>query len=392
MADRTARRAMTTSARTGSPSASIPTVRVGKTDLEISRLGIGTVPIGNMMGPVDESDATETVRRGHALGARLIDTAPQYGSGLAERRVGSALAGIPRDEVAVSTKVGRLLRRTSTTTKVMRVLREAATSRHGVQLVARNAIGVVRRATGRDHTFPLGYPFERGEAALEPYFDFSYDGVMRSVEGSLERLGLDRIDMLFIHDPDDHHREALDGAYRALDELRSSGEVKAIGVGMNHPGPMAQFAREASFDCFLLAGKYTLLDQSGLDELLPECVERGITVNVGGVFNSGLLADPRPGVTFDYHPVVEGSPILERARRMAEVCGRHGVPLAAAALQFPLAHPAVGAVLAGVRSPAEVDEDVRLFTWPIPAQLWEELRESGLVARHVPLPNLPAER
>lgn len=366
---------------------SLPTVRVGRTRVEIPRLGIGTVPIGNMMGPVTDEEARATLLRAHQRGARYFDTAPQYGSGLAERRVGEVIRSLPRGQVVVSTKVGRLLRRTSTAGKVVRVLRQAASSGPGgVRLIAHNALGVVRRAAGRDHTFPLGYPFERGEAALEPYFDFSYDGVMRSVAGSLERLGVDRIDMLLIHDPDDHHQAALEGAYRALDELRSGGTVGAVGVGMNHPEPLARFAREASFDCFLLAGKYTLLDQSGLDELLPTCAERGITVNVGGVFNSGLLADPRPGVTYDYHPVRADSEVLQRALRMKAICERHGVPLAAAALQFPLAHPAVGAVIAGVRSASEVDEDVRLLTMPIPDDVWLELHAEGLVPERVPLP------
>ena len=365
----------------------IPKVPLGRSGLMVSRMGVGTVPIGNMIGTVSDDDAEAMLIRAHELGIQLIDTAPQYGSGLAERRVGAALGHLPRDEVVVATKVGRLLRRTTTAFKVRRVLVQAARSGPGgIRLVAHNAAGVIRRATRRDHTYPLGWPFDRGESAMEPYFDFSYDGVMRSVEGSLERLGVSRVDILYLHDPVDDYTDGFDGALRALDELRSAGTVSAIGIGMNYPGPLARFARQGDFDCLLLAGKYTLLDQSGLDELLPLCLERKITLNVGGVFNSGLLADPRPGVTYDYHPVAADSEILHRALKLQEVCARHDVPLAAAAVQFPTGHPAVGAVLIGARSASEIEEDVRLFSWPIAPALWSELREEGLIAADAPLP------
>jgi D-threo-aldose 1-dehydrogenase len=354
----------------------------------VTRLGIGTVPLGNMLGPVSDEDAAAAVRRALELGIRLFDTAPQYGSGLAERRLGGVLAEAPRDDFVISTKVGRVLMRTSTAGKVRRVLRQAITGgpRAGARLIWHNAMGVARRATGRDHTFPLGFPFERGEQALEPVFDFSYDGVMRSFSSSLERTGLDRVDLLYIHDPDAHYDDALRGAFRALDRLRDERVVGAIGVGMNHSAMLTRFAREAAFDCFLLAGRYTLLDQSGLGDLLPACEELGITVNVGGVFNSGILADPRPGATFHYQAVDAADEALGRALAMQEVCARHGVPLAAAALQFPTGHPAVGAVIVGVRSAAEVEENVRLFSWPIPEALWDELKETGLLAADLPVP------
>lgn len=374
------------------PHADIKTFSVGRTALRAPRLGLGTVAMGNMLGElgivVDDAEAGRIVERAVELGVRLVDTAPQYGAGLAETRVGRALAGIPRDDIVLSTKVGRRLRRVSTTRKVASVLKQSVVGpERGPALIARHAGRVARRLAGKDPAYGLGFPFDRGdERALEAFFDFSYDGVLRSVESSLARLGVDRVDMLFIHDPDTHHREALEGAYRALDRLRSEGSVQAIGVGMNDSAPLARFAREADFDCFLLAGRYTLLNQSGLRDLLPVAAQRGMSVNIGGVFNSGILADPRPGAAFDYHAVGGSSEPLKRALRMQAISERHGVPLAAAAMQFPLAHPAVGTVLVGVQSVAELEENVRNFTRPIPDDLWRELRAEGLVPAGVPLP------
>jgi D-threo-aldose 1-dehydrogenase len=370
----------------------IASTEVGSHGLRVPRLGVGTVPLGNMLGEVgitvDDDEATKIIATAHRLGARLIDTAPQYGSGLAERRVGAALTTLPRDQMVISTKVGRLLRPVTTARKVFNVLRQAVTGpERGPALIGRHAARLGKRLVGRDPAYPLGFPFDRDdERALEAYFDFSYDGVRRSVEASLERLGIDHVDMLFIHDPDEHHDEAISGAYRALDRLRADGAVRAIGVGMNQSAMLARFAREAQFDCFLLAGRYTLLNQTGLDDLLPAAQERGMRVNIGGVFNSGLLADPRPGVAFDYHAVGGDSEPLRRALAMKAVCDRYDVPLAAAALQFPLAHPAVATVLVGVRSAAELEENVRLFTRHIPRDLWLELRAEGHMPPHVPLP------
>jgi D-threo-aldose 1-dehydrogenase len=375
--------------------ADIGATSVGTTGLRVPRLGVGTVPLGNMLGEVgitvDDAEATRIVHAAHRLGARLLDTAPQYGAGLAERRVGDALAGLPRDEMVISTKVGRLLRSVSTARKVARVVRQSISGpERGPALIGRHALRLGRRLTGRDPAYGLGFPFDRGdERALEAYFDFSFDGVMRSVEVSLKRMRVDRLDMLFIHDPDDHFEQALSGAYRALERLRSEGSVRAIGVGMNQSAMLARFAREADFDCFLLAGRYTLLNQSGLADLLPVAADRRMSVNIGGVFNSGLLADPRPGVAFDYHAVGAGSEPLQRALQMKAVCDRYGVPLAAAAIQFPLAHPAVATVLVGVRSAAELEENVRHFTRPIPRDLWLELRAEGHVPEGVPLPGDP---
>ena len=238
----------------------------------------------------------------------------------------------PRDEFVLATKVGRLLRPDAPP--------EPGQAFHGVP-------------------------------AVNPVFDFSYDGVMRSLEESLERFGLDRVDVLHIHDPDEHHDEALAGAYRALDRLRSEGTIRAVGAGMNQAEMPARFAREADFDCFLLAGRYTLLDRSGARELLPLCAERGIAIIAGGVFNSGILANPEPGGKFDYRTAPPD--IVARAQRLAATCARHGVELKAAAIQFPLRHAAVASVLTGCRSVAEVEENVRMFDAPVPDDLWREL-------------------
>lgn len=291
---------------------------------ELGRLGLGTAPLGGLYEAVDEETAYAVVDRAWELGVRTFDTAPYYGSGLAERRLGTALRDRPRDELIVSTKVGRLLR--------------------------------------------PGPSAWHGAPALEAYFDFSYDGALRSLEESLDRLGLDRVDVALVHDPDDHFDEALAGAYRALARLRDEGVVRAVGVGMNRSELLCRFAREADPDCFLLAGRYTLLDRSGADELLPLCAERGIAVIAGGVFNSGVLAG---GDTYDYESASSG--VLERVHRLRNVCAEWDVPLPAAALQFPLRHAAVTTIVVGCRTPDEVAEDVRLLEQELPPGLWQEL-------------------
>jgi D-threo-aldose 1-dehydrogenase len=352
--------------------------------------------MGNMLGEVgivvDDAAAVAMVHTAHRLGARLIDTAPQYGAGLAERRVGKAIADVPRDEIFISTKVGRLLRTVSVGRKVANVLKQSVVGpERGPALIGRHASRVVRRLRGKDPAYGLGYPFDRGdERALEAYFDFSYDGIMRSFEQSLERMGVDRVDLLFIHDPHDHYDEAMGGTLKALHALKGEGLVRAIGVGMDDPAILTRFSQEGDFDAFLLAGRYTLLNHAGLETLLPSAEARGQTIVMGGVFNSGLLADPRPGVAFDYHAVDDRSEPLQRALRMKAVCERHGVPLAAAAMQFPLGHPAVSTILVGVRSASELESNVRDFTRPIPDDLWLELRAEKLLPEDVPLPKAAA--
>ena len=265
-------------------------------------------------------------------GVRYFDTAPLYGFGLAEQRLGAVLRTKPREDYVVSTKVGRLLLASA--------------------------------------------PPEPGQAwqgtpALNPVFDFSYDATMRSVEESLGRLGIDRVDVLFIHDPDQHYEEALAGAYVALDKLRAEGTVSAIGAGMNQTEMLVDFAREASFDCFLLAGRYTLLDRTGASELLPLCLARSIAVIAGGVFNSGVLAETGSNLHYDY---AQAPPhVIARVQKIKAVCDRHGVDIKAAALQFPLRHPAVASVLTGCRTAAELSENVRLFDTAVPDELWAEL-------------------
>jgi len=301
----------------------------GRTSLEVSALGFGCAPIGGLFEPVGDARAHEALLHAWDDGIRFFDTAPLYGLGLAERRLGSFLKDKPRDEFVVSTKVGRLVR-------------------HGAP-----GTDLAAWTENRDQVFD---------------FDFSYDGVMRSVEASLERLDLDRVDILLIHDPDDHHDEAIDGAYKALDLLRFEGTIAAVGAGMNQTEMLVRFAREARFDCFLVAGRYTLLDRSAASELLPLCEEQGIAVIAGGVFNSGLLAG---GDTYNYAPASEE--LKERVRSLNNVCFRHGVTLKAAALQFPFRHPMVATVLTGARSAAEIDENARLFAEELPLDLWTEL-------------------
>ena len=215
-------------------------------------------------------------------------------------------------------------------------------------------------------------------------FDYSADGVARSIEESLERLGVDRIDLALIHDPDDHWRAAIDEAYPALHRLREQGVVRAIGAGMNQSAMLARFAKETDMDAFLVAGRYTLLDQEALPELLPLCLQRGISVLIGGVMNSGVLADPRAGAHFDYGPA--GPEVLDRARGLALACERRGVPLRAAAIQFPLAHPAVAGLIAGVRRVEHLEEYPEFMRWDIPPVLWDDMRAEGLIAADAPTP------
>ncbi len=313
---------------------------------ELPSLGLGTAPLGGLYSPISDDEAQRVIEAAWNHGLRFFDTAPLYGHGNAERRLGAVLAGRPRDSYVLATKVGRLLRRPAS-------------------------------PAGED-AYYKGTPPER------PVFDFSYDGVMRSFEESLGRLGLDRIDILHLHDPDAHEAEALSGAWRALEALRSQGLVRAVGAGMNQWEMLARFAQAAPFDCFLLAGRYTLLDQSALPTLLPLCARRGVRIVAGGVYNSGLLADPRPGAKFNYDDAPPE--LIARARRLGDVCRAHGVPLKAAAMQFPAFHPAVASVLIGARSVAELDENLAMSRVPIPAGLWDELRRQGLIAEGAPTP------
>ncbi len=320
-------------------------VPLGRTAVTVTRFGLGTAPLAGLFEAVDEAQGMAVIERAWEAGIRFFDTAPLYGHGLAEIRLGKVLRQKPRDEFTLASKVGRLLR--------------------------------------ADAPPEPGQAF-RGVPPVNPTFDFSYDGVMRSFEESLERLRLDRIDILHIHDPDDYFDAAISGAYRALDRLRADGVIGAVGAGMNQAEMLTRFAREGDFDCFLLAGRYTLLDQVALKELLPACIERGIAIIAGGVYNSGILADPKPGAHYNY--LTAPSDLLERAQRIRDVCAQHGVPLKAAALQFPLGHPAVTCVVVGCRSTEQLDESLEMFELDIPPALWQELKAERLLPAEAPTP------
>jgi D-threo-aldose 1-dehydrogenase len=331
---------------------------VGRTRLGVTRLGFGGASIGGLFTAVEDDAAVGTVRHAWDIGVRYFDTAPLYGYGASERRLGAALADRPRDEYVLSTKVGRLVRERSAIPPGADIDRQRLDDRDDAFYVVRDPVGIV--------------------------FDYSGDGVRRSLEESLERLGLDRIDIALIHDPDDHWREAIEGAWPALERLRSEGVIGAVGAGMNQSAMLTRFVRETTMDAVLLAGRYTLLEQGALADLLPACVERDVAVFVGGIMNSGVLADPRPGATFNYAPAPPD--VIERARRIGEVCARHDVPLRAAAMQFPMAHPAVASLVAGVRTAAHLDEYPALLARPIPTDLWSELRADGLIDPDAPVP------
>jgi len=312
-------------------------VRVGRTDVTVTRLGLGLAPLGSLFTSVSDETARATLDRAWQLGIRYFDVAPLYGNGLAERRAGAVLAGKPRAEFTLSTKVGRLI-----------------------------------RAGGSQQEF-----WADDDGTLGPVFDFSAAGTLASYAESLDRLGLDRADILHLHDPDNHYEQAVSGALPALAGLRAAGRIGAVSAGMNQPEMLADLVRTGELDCVLLAGRFSLLDQSGGDELLPLCAERGVSVIVGGVFNSGLLADPRPGARFDY--VTADDATLDRALALRDACRRHDVPLRAAAIQFPFTHPAVTAVVVGARTPDEVADAVAMAAVPLPTGLWADLRAEGLI-------------
>ena len=309
---------------------------------------MGGAALGGLYQEVPEAVALATVRRAVDLGINFIDTAPLYGHGKSEIFLGKSLAGIPRNSFVLATKVGRIL------------------------------VPVNPGELAPDE-------FENPEP-FRPVFDFSYDGVMRSFESSLKRLNLDSVDVLHIHDPDDHYEQALQGAYPALAKLRSEGLIEAVGAGMNQGEALARFARDGDFDCFLLAGRYTLIDHTGLKELLPLCVKKGISIIIGGPYNSGILASGAvPGAKFNYASAP--APVLETVRRLDEICRRFSVPMKAAALQFPLAHPAVACVIPGARSVAELEENFQMASHPVPDEFWQALRRTGLVPDEAPVPS-----
>jgi D-threo-aldose 1-dehydrogenase len=342
---------------------SLPRRRVGRTKLEVSVLGFGGAPVGGFRVRLAERDALRLIETAHQHGVNHFDTSPYYGYGRSELRVGAALRDRPRESYVLSTKVGRWLR----------------PLRDGEQPPPAWSSG------GRT----LGLRFLAT-------FDYSYDGVMRSIEQSHLRLGIPRIDILYIHDLDfwtvrdsdlleQRFRQAMDGGYRALDDLRRAGVVSAIGCGLNESEMCLRFARAGDFDVMLLAGRYTLLEQGALAAFLPYAASRSMSVVIGGPFNSGILTgNVKPGAKYDYADAPPA--LIERAQRLEAVCGRHGVPLAAAALQFPLGHPAVCSVIPGAVTVAELEQNLENIRRPIPPALWEELRRERLIDDAAPVP------
>jgi D-threo-aldose 1-dehydrogenase len=320
--------------------------RIGLTNLNVTRLGLGTVALGFLYSQVSNEQAQATIERAYDIGLRLFDTAPLYGDGVAETRLGNVLSTKPRNEFVLATKVGF----------------DIAEGRRAID--------------GFEYRFYLEAPQ-----------NFSSDSILQNLERSLRRLRLDRIDIVHIHDADNHFTEAMNGAYPALDRLRREGVIGAISAGMNQSEMLARFASAGDFDCFLLAGRYTLLEQHALDTLFPISAAKQSSILIGGVFNSGILDDPdAPTPTYDYSPAREE--FVQKARRIDAICRRHGVPIKAAALQFPAAHPVVASVVCGSRSPEELEENNRLFRLPIPADLWSELKHEGLIATHAPVGEL----
>jgi D-threo-aldose 1-dehydrogenase len=312
----------------------LPLRQLGGSAVSVTELSFGGAPIGNLFTQVSDEDAQAAVDAAWDGGIRTFDTAPHYGLGLSERRLGDALRRRPRDQYVISTKVGRLLEANPGA---------ADPDPQGFAVPARS----VRR------------------------FDFSADGVRRSLEASLERLGLDRVDVALIHDPDEYGEQAFREAYPALEKLRAQGLVRAIGAGMNQAEMLTRFVADTDVDVVLVAGRYTLLDRSAADALLPAAERRGVSVIAGGVFNSGVLASPAQGSTYDYHAAP--AELVSRARVLEQVCANFGVPLRAAAARFPLGHPAVASVLIGTRNAAEISDAIRLRALDIPDALWHAL-------------------
>lgn len=329
--------------------------------IEFTSVGLGTGPLGELFETLDEKACITTVEDAYRLGVRLFDTSPHYGNGLAEARLGGGLRHAPRDSVFISTKIGRVM------------------NPHGGK--GETVPGVV------SPSFAGGFPHA-------PRFDYSYDGVMRSIEQSLLRLGMDRLDIVLIHDCDrwthgdaapERFKEAMAGCYVALDKLRAEKVIRAIGFGINEADTCVKFARAGDFDVAMMAGRYSLLVQTGLEEFLPLAQSRNMAVMLAGVFNSGILATgATPHAKFDY---VDASPeILDKVRRIEAVCRSHGVTLRQAAVQFPLGHPAVASVVLGALNPAQVAENVADAEAPIPVALWSDLKAEGLLNPDAPTP------
>jgi D-threo-aldose 1-dehydrogenase len=306
--------------------------RIGKTNLWVTQLGLGCSGLARSQS---DDQSLSTCRTAFEQGLNYFDTAPAYGRGLSETRLGYALKGRKNDFV-ISTKVGRMVTR--------------------------------------------GIP----NASTEIPFDYSREGILKSFESSLDRLGIESVDILFIHDPDNHYKQAIEHAYPVLDELRSRGVIKAIGAGMNQWEMELRFARNGNFDCFLLAGRYTLLEQTALAEFLPYCQKNNISVIIGGPYNSGILASETGDERYNYNKPPQD--IVLKTRKIKSVCDEFNVPMKAAALQFVLAHPAVVSVIPGTKSPEHQEENLRMLNYRIPKNFWIKLKEDLLIDVDAPTP------
>ncbi|MEM9550240.1 MAG: aldo/keto reductase [Pseudomonadota bacterium] len=330
--------------------------KFGRVDLEVTAFGFGTAPIGNIFREIDEETSESMIQTAWDRGVRYYDTAPMYGHGLAELRTGQGLRWKNRDDLVLSSKVGRILK-------------------------------PARRAE-------IDFAPWTNAAPFTMHFDYSYDGTMRAFEDSLQRLGLERMDICFIHDIDRFSRgdeqpevfkQAMDGSWKALEQLRSEGTVKAIGVGVNEWEVCHEALKQRDFDCFLLAGRYTLLEQDALNAFLPLCEERGAAVVVGGGFNSGILATGAvEGAKYNYAPAP--AEIMDKVAKIEQVCADHSVPLPAAALQFVVAHPAVPSFIAGTRTVEQLEKNLDWFSHPIPDAFWSDLKSKGLLREDAPTP------
>ena len=335
--------------------------KVGKTKLEVTELGLGGAPMGGFRATITDAEAIKLTDDGYDAGIRYFDTSPYSGYGRSELRMGAALREKPRDSYVLSTKIGRVM--------------------HAMKP------GEKPPANFRENGLP----------GFAPIFDYTYDGVMRSLEHSHLRLGLQKIDIALIHDVDfwttkdravleERFKTVMDGGYRALDELRRAGIIGAIGVGINEADTSTRFIKAGDFDCMLLAGRYTLLEQGALEEFLPECTKRHVSVILGGPYNSGILTgNVKAGATHDY--VAAPAALIDKAQKIEAICQRHGVPLGAAALQFPLFHPAFCSVIPGALSVTEVKENVAYMGVRIPVELWSELKRAKLLDPAAPTPN-----
>jgi D-threo-aldose 1-dehydrogenase len=335
---------------------------LGRGGLSVGPYAFGMAPLANLGRVVNQDDVDAALNAAWDAGIRYFDTAPHYGVGLGEERLGAFLRTKPREEFVLSTKVGRLL-----------VEGDGQGDGQG------------RGTREDDQGFAV-------QTSLVRQLDYTRDGVLRSIEESLVRLGLDSIDIVFVHDPDNddrelHYRQSLEGGFPALDELRSQGVISSYGAGMNQTDMLTDFVRNTDLDVVMIAGRYSLLEQGALDDLLPAALERDVSVVAAAVFNSGLLARDRPtaGATYNYEPAPQE--LIDRVNRLADVCDSHGVSLPVAAVQFALGHPAVATVCVGARSAEQVERNVALFDADIPGALWSDLVDAGLLRADAPLPS-----